>query len=141
MGAQRGLPWGTWATKAQEEPRIDAPRQFLQFISPVCAIHSSTDRVSKVGMSWRCPRGLWVSTMSKERTHRTAKTEMLSQTGNKHLQNSGNQKRNAVRSSGGQSNVCHSAKSCTKIGERSSLEGWRRRRKFFPKTTFHVFSV
>lgn len=94
---------------------------------------------------WGCPGGAqggcgWAPWARREPTEQQ-KTEMLSQTGNKHLQNSGNQKRNAVRSSGGQSNVCHGAKSHTKIGKKSSLEGWRRRRKFFPKATFHVFSV
>lgn len=52
-------------------------------------------------MGQQCLKGLWVKTMSKERNHSIGKTEMLSHTGNKHLQSSGNHKRNVVKSSGG----------------------------------------
>lgn len=104
-------------------------------------------RQDKAGMSQQCPRRRWVKTMSKESTYSTGKTGVLSQTGgkllqlpcNKHLQSSGNQKGD-VSAAQGPSSVCYSPKSYTKFGERNSLEGQRRRGKFFPKATFHVFS-
>lgn len=51
------------------------------------------------------------------------------------------EKREMLSGAQGASYVCQSTKSYTKIVQRNSLEGQRRRGKFFPKATFHVFSV